>query len=228
MTARKSGGSAEDSQLSDIERDALTEIANIGVSRAASSLRKMVDRQVLLSVPSVEVVSHQAAADLIGQRETDALVAVMQAFSGAFDGRALLIFPQRNGIELTRAVLGSDVSADQVASMEEEALAETGNVILNGCVGTMANMLNQPLNMSLPTVLRGTGEELFTVKCPPPDQGLVLFFFINFAVEGRDIRGYIAMLMDVPSLASLKGLIGDFISRVMDDDLGKTSLGTVE
>ncbi len=228
MTARGVDEITGDRQLSDIERDALTEIANIGVSRAASSLRKMVDRQVLLSVPSVEVVTHQSAADLIGQRESDDLIAVMQAFSGAFDGRAMLIFPQKNGVELTRAVLGSDVSPDEISSMEEEALAETGNVILNGCVGTMANMLNQPLSLSLPTIVRGTGQELFTVKCPPPEQGLVLFFFINFAVEGRDIRGYIAMLMDVPSLAALKVLIGEFIARVMHDDLGKPGLDPAE
>ena len=39
--------------LSEFELDALTELVNIGVSRAAGSLRKMVGQQVLLSVPSV-------------------------------------------------------------------------------------------------------------------------------------------------------------------------------
>jgi len=46
----------------------------------------------------------------------------------------------------------------------------------------------------------------------------VLFLYINFSVSERDIRGYIALLMDLPSLASLKVLVGDFISRVMDDN----------
>ena len=41
--------------LTELERDALAELANIGVSRAAANLRKMVGKQVLLSVPSVEV-----------------------------------------------------------------------------------------------------------------------------------------------------------------------------
>ena len=42
-------------ELSELERDALTELVNIGVSRAAASLRSMVGRQVLLSVPSIEI-----------------------------------------------------------------------------------------------------------------------------------------------------------------------------
>lgn len=204
--------------LNELEKDALTEIANIGVSRAAGSLRAMVGQQVLLSVPSVEVVSYQTASDLIAQREKDILVAVKQAFSGAFHGRALLIFPQANSLELTRAVLGSDVESDEVEAMIDEALAETGNVILNGCVGTMANMLNQPLEMSLPEVMRGSSDEIFASNPTLSENGLVLFFFINFSVHGRDIRGYIAMLMDVPSLTALKVLIGEFIKRVMEDD----------
>ncbi|WP_260924644.1 chemotaxis protein CheC [Novosphingobium sp. 9] len=81
--------------LAELERDALTEIVNIGVSRAASSLRKMIGDQVFLSVPSIEVVSQKRAARLISEREVTDLVAVRQDFSGPFSGRALLIFPRR-------------------------------------------------------------------------------------------------------------------------------------
>ena len=37
----------------------------------------------------------------------------------------------------------------------------------------------------------------------------------SIAVSGRDIRGYIAMLMDLPSLTALKSLIQEFINRVV-------------
>ena len=52
-------------ELTEIERDAISEIANMGVSRAAASLRQMVGEQVLLSVPSVRIVSRQEAAGLV-------------------------------------------------------------------------------------------------------------------------------------------------------------------
>jgi chemotaxis protein CheC len=207
-----------DVALSELERDALTEIVNIGVSRAAASLRKMVGGQVLLSVPSVEIVTHKAAALLIGEREGGELVAVRQQFSGAFSGRALLIFPQANSLELVRAVVGDKISAHELADMENEALAETGNVILNGCLGTMANMLQRSLSMALPEVLHGDGTQLFQISQDSSDDSLVLFLYINFSIRDRDIRGYIAMLMDLPSLAALKLLIEDFIARVMQDD----------
>ena len=48
--------------LDELELDALTELVNIGVSRAAASLRDMVGREILLSVPSVAIVTRSEAA----------------------------------------------------------------------------------------------------------------------------------------------------------------------
>jgi len=204
--------------LAELERDALTEIVNIGVSRAASNLRKMIGDQVFLSVPSIEVVSQRRAARLISEREVSELIAVRQDFNGAFEGRALLIFPETNSLELVRAVTGNELSPQEIIDIETEALAETGNVILNSCLATMANMLKRSLTMSIPEVVRGTGASLFEVEGHGGGEGLVLFLYIDFAVRTRDIRGYIAMIMDLPSLTTLKELLGDFIARVVGDD----------
>lgn len=209
-------------ELSELEHDALTELVNIGVSRAASSLRNMVGEQVTLAVPSVEVVSRKAAATLIHERESGELVAVRQDFDGVFSGRALLIFPESNSLALVRAVTGDEMAAEDVLAMETEALAETGNVVLNGCLATMANMLKRPLTMSLPQVIRGDSDLFFELSARGDDHGVVLFLYINFSISGRDIRGYIAMLMDLPSLEALKVLIREFIDRVMGaEDLGQ-------
>jgi chemotaxis protein CheC len=203
--------------LEELEQDALTELVNIGVSRAASNLRKMVGEQVLLSVPAVEVVTRAGAAVLIRERESGELVAVRQDFEGVFSGRALLIFPEANSMALVHAVTGGALSSVEAADMENEALAETGNVVLNSCLATMANMLQRPLTMSLPQVLRGNGSALFDLSDKNAASGVVLFLYINFAINDRDIRGYIAMLMDLPSLQALKTLINDFIERVAGD-----------
>lgn len=99
--------------------------------------------------------------------------------------------------------------------MVDEALAETGNVILNGCLGSMANMLQQSLKMSLPGVRRGDSRVLFPDLVDEPTDNAVLFLYINFSIRDRQIRGYISLLMDLPSLGKLKHLIGDFIARVV-------------
>jgi len=199
--------------LTEIERDALSEIANIGVSRAAASLRQLVGEQVLLSVPSVKIVSRKEAAGLVGGGSAPRLVAVRQSFEGPFSGRALLIFPEAQSLELVRSIVGPEHSLEDVIDLEQEALAETGNIILNACLATIANLLRKTMRMSLPSVIRGDGAMMFEV--PAEDDGdLVLFLYINFTIKHRDIPGFIALLMDLPSFTALRKILGDFIAGV--------------
>lgn len=199
--------------LTELELDAMIELVNLGVSRAAASLRELVGEQVLLSVPDVMLVSRARAVEILGEREASRLVAVHQVFEGDIAGRALLIFPETKSLELVRAVTGGELPLEDIIELEQEALAETGNIILNGCLATIANQLQRSLKMSLPEILRGEGPEFFDLGSPPEAGDVVMFLYINFAVRERDIRGYIAMLMDMPSLAALKGLLREFIER---------------
>jgi chemotaxis protein CheC len=109
--------------------------------------------------------------------------------------------------------VGRELPLEEIIELEHEALAEIGNIILNGCVATMANMLQRNLKMSLPEILRGAPHVFFTLKPPPEAGSVVMFLYINFAINQRDIRGYIAMLMDMPSLAALQVLLDEFIER---------------
>jgi chemotaxis protein CheC len=136
--------------LTELERDALGEIANIAMGRAANSIRLMVGHQVLLSVPAVEIVSKQVAAQVVGTPDNRILVAIRQDFTGAFSGRALLIFPETSGLELMRAVVGRSLSLKDIIELQDEALAEIGNVILNSWLATIANLLKRNLPVSLP------------------------------------------------------------------------------
>jgi chemotaxis protein CheC len=80
-------------------------------------------------------------------------------------------------------------------------------------VATIANMLQRSLKVSLPEVLRGSGPDLFELSDAAVSEQAVLFLYINFSIKQRDVRGYIAMLMDLPALASLKLLLGELIRR---------------
>src|SRR4029079_16573558 len=136
-----------------------------------------------------------------------------QIFEGDISGRALLIFPEERSLELVRAVVGRDMTIEEIIELEQEALAETGNVILNSCLATIANLLKRSLKISLPEVLRGQGSHFFNLQPPPETGDTVMLIYINFTVRQRNIDGYIAMLMDMPSLTALQLLLDEFIQR---------------
>ena len=197
--------------LTELERDALAEVSNIAMARAAGSLRQMVGHQVLLSVPQVDIVSKARAGEIIGGSRKLALVAVRQDFDGPFAGRALLIFPEANSFELVRIVVGRELPLQDIGSLEDEALAETGNIILNSWIAAIANLLKQSLKISLPIVLRGDSEVMLKST---EEQKLVLFLHILFEVSTKEIQGYVALLMDIPSIDVLRALLADLVGRL--------------
>lgn len=203
--------------LSELELDALTELVNLGISEAAGDLATMVRQEVVLSVPRVALVGRDEAIHVLGGAEAKDLVAVHQVFEGDIIGRALLIFPEAKSLELVRAVVGGELSLEDIIELEQEALSETGNVILNGCLGTIANELERSLKISLPEVLHGQSADLFNLSPPPESGDTVMLIYIHFAVRERDIDGHIAMLLDMPSLAVLKDLLTAYIRRVAGD-----------
>lgn len=196
--------------LSEMERDALSEVSNIAMARAAVSLRHMVKHAVLLSVPNVEILTQAEATRIVVKPNAPNLVAVRQDFNGAFSGRALLIFPEANSLELVRAVVGGQLALEDIVDLEDEALAETGNIILNSWVATIANLLKSGLTMSLPVVVRSSSRSLFDTL--GNREALVLFLHIQFEISQKEIQGYVALLMDIPSVDELRSLLADFIA----------------
>jgi chemotaxis protein CheC len=198
--------------LSEMERDALAELANMGVNRAAVSLRQMVGEQVLLSVPTATIMPREIAARVVEENSEPKLIAVTQSFEGSFSGKALLIFPQIRSLELVKSILGDKHSFDDIVAIEYEVLAEAGNIILNAFLGTIANVLSQTMRMSLPSVIRGNSGKLF--EDGNGVGNLVLLLYIDFIVKDRNIKGFIALLMDLPAIATLKVIVRDLIKSV--------------
>jgi chemotaxis protein CheC len=199
------------SPLTEFEKDALAELSNVAMARAAGSLRNMVGHVVALSVPSIEILTQEAALQVVTKPDNPSLVSVRQDFSGALSGRALLIFPEASSLELVRIVVGKHLPLEDIVDLEDEALAETGNILLNSWIATLANLLRQGLKMSLPVVIRGHNHELFAVGTSRDN--LVLFLHIRFEVSQKEIQGYVALLMDIPTIDEMRKLIADFIAR---------------
>lgn len=195
--------------LSEVELDALTELVNIGVGRAAAGLATMCGEEVTLNVPSVSVVSPEEAARMVGNGAPEKLVGVEQDYAGEISGRALLVFPEVNSLELARAVAGAAVPPEDIPSIAPEALLETGNVVLQACLGSLANMLHHRLEISTPMLVEGGAQDL--LRRISTDG--VVFIYVNFVLRGRQVRGYIALLMDLVAFTALKRLVGDFVRR---------------
>jgi len=197
--------------FSELENDAFTEIINIGMGRAADALSQMVGEEVSLSVPVVDVVDASSAAEELEKIVSNKISGVTQDFAGALNGRAMLLFPEQQSMNLVRLLLKDNVPLDMMTEMEKEALTEVGNIILNACFGTVANTLDFDLESTIPDFVNGSSEDLLTEEA---EDHAVLMLQVDFSLPSKDIQGFVSFLMDIDSSDILKEKIKNFVASL--------------
>lgn len=182
--------------LSEIQHDALVEVFNIGVGRAAAVMSSMVDEEIILSVPSIHFLNIQdAAIALAAGKGTEKVCGITQHFEGAFNTDVVLIFPEDKSLELVRLMVGESIPLEELTEMEQEAMSEIGNILLNSCMGTMADILGTEMHGSLPIYEVGSTEEILGASEKDPES-FVLILQIDFILEKLKINGNVAFVMD--------------------------------
>jgi chemotaxis protein CheC len=202
--------------LSELENDALIEIFNIGVGQAAASMSAIVNEAVRMSVPSISFIPRTEAARLLGNSDgaPERICGVSQHYAGAFETEAILMFPEDKSLEIVRLMVGESVPLKELTDMEQEAMCEIGNIMLNSCVGTLANIFQRELQGSLPQYHVGTSDEILTATGSAADS-VVLMLHIDFLLEKHQIHGYVAFVLDISALHDLKEQINLYIARAM-------------
>lgn len=199
--------------LTELQRDALLEIFNIGVGNAANSMSLLIDQEIRLSVPKLEIVLKDHADILSSFIPNQRICAVSQDFTGPLDARAFLVFPEGKTHEIVRRMLGEMVSAAELNTMEEEALSEIGNIVLNACISSMSNLLQSNFASSLPSYHLGTALEMLSSNREDGDQFLLLLH-IDFSMPKEDIDGYLIFLLSLQSFNELIKKVDLFLSRI--------------
>jgi chemotaxis protein CheC len=189
-------------QLSELQQDALAEAFNIGIGQAAASLSAIVREPVRLSVLSIQFVTFEVACRLLGMGSSRRICAVTQSFAGTFDAVGLLIFPEEQSLEVVRLMLNETMSLQEMTELEQDAMSEIGNILLNACTSSVASLLSSRLTSSLPTYHLGSPEEILLPSRHEADSHVMLLH-LDLALEERQIGGIVAFMLDTPSLDQL-------------------------
>jgi chemotaxis protein CheC len=200
--------------LTELQHDALLEIFNIGVGHAAASMSDIVSEEVTMSVPSISFLTRAEAARLLENKEGTRICGISQHYEGAFATEAILMFPEDKSLEIVRLMVGDAVPLAELTEMEQEAMSEIGNIILNSCIGTLANIFGRELSGSLPAYHVGTSEEILCARVADA-QTLVLILHIDFILEKHEIHGYVAFILDLTALQDLKEQVDAYLAKVM-------------
>jgi chemotaxis protein CheC len=121
-------------RYTELQLDALRELANIASGNAATSLAQMLGREVDLNVPRVLALPLPDAVEACGSPD-DATTSVVIPLDGDIEGVVLLLI-EPDGAEALCGLLGVEAGSE----IGESALREIGNILGTSCLNALASM----------------------------------------------------------------------------------------
>ena len=191
------------SQYTELQLDALRELANIGSGTASTALSGMLGRAVDISVPNALALPFAEAVEAAGPAEAE-ITGIVLGIVGDMDGTVLLLVPPADADAMCR-MLGVEPDDEFALS----ALGEIGNIVGTSYINALAAMTGMELEPTPPAsatdMLGAIVESVLAGHAHAGDIALVLDS--DLTVEGEDCS--IAFLL-VPD----QGGVDELLSRL--------------
>ncbi len=141
-------GADSEEQLSDTEKDAIGEVANISMGTAATTLFSLVNRKVDISTP---VVSFATWDDVVSAYERPC-VFIRIAYTVGLDGSNLLVLKENDVKVITDLMMGGDGTNtnDELGELHLSAISEAMNQMMGSAATSLSSMLNKMIDISPP------------------------------------------------------------------------------
>jgi chemotaxis protein CheC len=190
----------------EMQLDALREVANVGCGHAASALSRLVGgRRVNIEVPRALVVSPTDLPAAIGGEEKQVVAASLE-MTGGLAGHLLLVLPEDDAHRLCALLLNAP-GEGMFREDERSAFSEAANIVASACLNAIGKLTGLRLLPSVPKVSQDIAgavvdEALAKVNS---NAGVVVVLEARFsAIAAPPIEG---QLLVVPDRASLKRLL---------------------
>ncbi len=182
--------------------DAIQELLNIGVGRAAGALNQMLEKPVRLHVPSIKFERMEEISKDVPFHGDSPIASVQLPFKGAYQGAACLLFPTESASTLVKLLAGGTTDPGTLNSLKEATLTEIGNIVLNGVMGSLANVLNNQLIYSVPFFQETSLQGLLRPSASDLSE-MTLLAHTQFIIEDYNISGDIMLMLGVKDLTLL-------------------------
>jgi chemotaxis protein CheC len=198
--------SASSLGLTELQFDALGEAFNLSLGEAAATFSQLVSEEIEISVPTVELISRQELVSRIertqGVAQGKALCGITQQFEtvASFRTQTMLVFPEKGGLEIVRRMLGDTVPVESVTELEEDALSEVGNIIINSCMSCLSNLFKREIVGTLPVCKIADAPSLLGSD---GTEKQILVAHIAMRMSVQDVSGYVLFMMDMESIQQL-------------------------
>ncbi len=144
----KGSATADTSLLSDIERDAIGEVANISMGSSATTLYSLVNRKVNITTPVVTLATWE---NVIEEYERPC-VFILIKYTLGLDGSNILVLKEHDVKVITDLMMGGDGSNTdgELGELHLSAISEAMNQMMGSAATSLSTMLGKMIDISPP------------------------------------------------------------------------------
>lgn len=166
----------------------------------------MIDSRITLEIPYIQALdAAQLQQKLTKKFDNDCFAAVRQSFTGSICGNAELVFPTQSATKLVAVLTGENLGSPDLDAVKIGTLSKISNIVINGVIGSIGNVVRQHLNYALPIYLEDTVENL--LKKNNVSKTTILLAQARFTIEELEIMGDIILLFEVNYFVTLLAAI---------------------
>ena len=195
--------------MTELERDVVREILNIGLARAADSFAVIAQEKVLLEVPSLDLVPGTGIMERVREIQQHH-VPVQSDIRGEFNGTTLMFFSGQHIQRLSKVCLRMNTSAStQIDEMQESLLLEISNIITGALVTQLANILKAQIYGAPPTAPHGDiAASLHNLLLEQPEvQPLIFSVITQFSDKNNSVELPLMLFFDRPTFEKILDII---------------------
>lgn len=189
--------------LDQLDQDALTELFNIGLHRAAASLSELTGQRILVDLPRLWVCPIRETHERLLALMKGDLATVHQIFKGTVTGDAVLVLEYAQATRLASLLTDGGVGlGGRLDQSAREVLAEVGNVILSSCLSAFGDMLRVAVSFSVPRIQVETLDAMLrSLQVDDSELQFALLAATRFRLSEEEVGGYLIVAVGMTSLS---------------------------
>ena len=177
----------QDEEEQELELDFLGEVTSKGLDKASDLVCDFLGKKVKMGPPKVLLLSNQELGESFRIGDFDRR-GVSLNYTGTYNGTAYLLFKKDHIEPMIQELTGDSPSEKGWDHLVNDMVREMGNIVLNGVVGTMSNMVQGNLKFQVPVLFEGCLEneieKQFGEKTEVCFMGIGLFHVAELEIDG--------------------------------------------
>lgn len=184
-----------------VQKDALQELANIGAAHSATTLSQMLNTQIGMSVPDIDIVDISDIGTLLTDELTTMIVFELQG-DIPHGGFLILHFPRDSAVRTAHIMQGEGEKPLTFSEMDQSAIVEVANIMVSSFLSASSDLLGFNMMPSPPALVVDMAHAAITslIAQMTVEVDDVILFRVSLTSDEHHIAGNILIFLEVSAL----------------------------